>query len=179
MRHESDPLTAIGRMRGDRLVLLRAWLIRRSTHGTAVHGRLVCGRRIVARHPRFDDQFRLGRCRRIARAGRCVLLKEDRWFYWHPGFRPLALTRAAYKTYVDGDRQGGSTITMQLARLTFGLNTRSASGKLRQIAAAAWLELRYSKREILEAYLNLVPFGGNIQGVAAASRIYFGKTAGR
>jgi penicillin-binding protein 1C len=104
------------------------------------------------------------------------LLKEDRWFHWHPGVRPLALVRAAFRTYVRGARQGGSTITMQLARLVYGLNTRTAAGKLRQIGAAAWLETRYSKREILEAYLNLVPFGGNIQGVGAASRIYFGKS---
>ena len=52
-------------------------------------------------------------------------------------------------------------------------------GKLRQIAAALWLEARYSKRELLEAYLNLAPFGGNIQGVGAASRIYFGKAPDR
>src|SRR5438552_13590451 len=49
------------------------------------------------------------------------------------------------------------------------------TGKLRQAEAAMWLEARYSKREILEAYLNLTPFGGNIQGAGAASRIYFGK----
>jgi penicillin-binding protein 1C len=104
-----------------------------------------------------------------------VLLKEDRWFYWHPGVNPVALIRAAFRTYVAGDRQGGSTITMQLARLAFRLNTRTAAGKARQIGAALWLEARYSKRDLLEAYLNLAPFGGNIQGVGAASRIYFGK----
>ena len=164
------------------LVLLRAWphppLAARAPLSTAVwsaDGELLRVTRAS------DDQFRL--CVPLAEMSPALvdafLLKEDRWFYWHPGFRPWALTRAAYKTYVDGDRQGGSTITMQLARLTYGLNTRSASGKLRQIAAAAWLETRYSKREILEAYLNLVPFGGNIQGVAAASRIYFGKSAGQ
>ena len=164
------------------LVLLRAWphppLAARAPLSTAVwsaDGELLRVTRAS------DDQFRLWvPLAEISPAlVDAFLLKEDRWFYWHPGFRPLALTRAAYKTYVDGDRQGGSTITMQLARLRYGLNTRSASGKLRQIAAAAWLELRYSKREILEAYLNLVPFGGNIQGVAAASRIYFGKSAGQ
>ena len=75
-------------------------------------------------------------------------------------------------------RQGGSTLTMQLARLMYRLNTRTPAGKLRQIGAALWLEARYSKRELLEAYLNVVPFGGNIQGVGAASRIYFGKVRG-
>jgi penicillin-binding protein 1C len=46
-----------------------------------------------------------------------VLLKEDRWFYWHPGVNPAALVRGAFRTYIDGGHQGGSTVTMQLARL--------------------------------------------------------------
>ena len=107
------------------------------------------------------------------------LLKEDRWFYWHPGVNPVALVRAAFRTYSRRLRQGGSTLTMQLARLIYRVNTRTPAGKLRQIAAALWLEARYSKRELLEAYLNVVPFGGNIQGVGAASRIYFGKPPDR
>jgi penicillin-binding protein 1C len=108
-----------------------------------------------------------------------VLLKEDRWFTWHPGVNPVSLARAAARTYVGGERQGGSTLTMQLARLLYRLNTRTALGKLRQVSLALWLERRYSKRELLEAYLNLAPFGGNIQGVGAASRIYFGKAPDR
>jgi len=104
------------------------------------------------------------------------LMKEDRWFYWHPGVNPVALVRAGYRTFLaSAGRQGGSTLTMQLARLIFHLRTRTAAGKLRQIGAAIWLEARYSKRDLLEAYLNLAPFGGNIQGAGAASRIYFGK----
>ncbi|HEY1336452.1 MAG TPA: transglycosylase domain-containing protein, partial [Bryobacteraceae bacterium] len=66
------------------------------------------------------------------------LLKEDRWFYWHPGVNPSALARAGFSTW-RGFRQGGSTITMQLARRLYGLKTRSAAGKLRQIALALWL----------------------------------------
>jgi penicillin-binding protein 1C len=108
-----------------------------------------------------------------------VLLKEDRWFYWHPGVNPAALVRGAFRTYVAGNHQGGSTITMQLARLAYRMNTRTAAGKLRQIGTALWLEARYSKHDVLEAYLNLAPFGGNIQGVGAASRIYFGKPPDR
>jgi penicillin-binding protein 1C len=107
-----------------------------------------------------------------------VLLKEDRWFYWHPGVNPLALTRAAARTF-NGDRQGGSTLTMQLARLLYRMNTKTLSGKARQIVAALWLERRYSKHDLLEAYVNLAPFGGNIEGVGAASRIYFGKSPDR
>ena len=66
---------------------------------------------------------------------------------------------------------------MQLARLKYRLNTRTIPGKLHQIARAVQLELSYSKRELLEAHINLIPYGGNIQGVGAASRIYFDKSA--
>lgn len=107
------------------------------------------------------------------------LLKEDRWFYWHPGVNPIALVRAAISTYGAGDRQGGSTLTMQLARLLYRLDTKTVSGKARQTLLALWLERRYSKRELLEAYMNVAPFGGNIEGIGAASRIYFGKAATR
>ena len=107
------------------------------------------------------------------------MLKEDRWFYWHPGVNPIALVRAGFRTYRSGVRQGGSTLTMQLARLIYRLNTKTPGGKLRQAGIALWLEARYSKRELLETYLNVVPFGGNIQGVGAASRLYFGKPPDR
>lgn len=104
------------------------------------------------------------------------LLQEDRWFYRHPGVNPLALARGAWRTSAGtGPRQGGSTITMQLARLMYQRNTRSMGGKLRQIGHALALELMYSKREILEAYLNLVPYGANVEGVGAASLIHFSK----
>jgi penicillin-binding protein 1C len=68
---------------------------------------------------------------------------------------------------------------MQLARRLYRLKTRSPAGKLRQIAVAIWLEARYSKRELLEAYLNFAPFGSNVEGVGAAARIYFGKPPSR
>nr|WP_316642333.1 penicillin-binding protein 1C [uncultured Roseateles sp.] len=105
-----------------------------------------------------------------------VQLYEDRWFAWHPGVNPASLVRGALSTWsVDGRRRGGSTLSMQLARRLYRIDSRSPVGKLRQIAAALWLESRYGKREILEAYLNLAPYGGNIEGVGAASLIYFGK----
>ena len=106
-----------------------------------------------------------------------VLLYEDRWFFWHPGVNPVALVRSAMATYGHGRRQGGSTITMQLARRLYRLDTRTVPGKLRQVAAALWIELRHGKREILEAHLNLAPFGGNVEGVGAASLVYFRKRA--
>jgi penicillin-binding protein 1C len=105
-----------------------------------------------------------------------ILLKEDRWYRWHLGFNPYSLARGAYTSYVgDGPKVGGSTVTMQLARLALRLNTRSPAGKLRQVLYALGLELRYGKREILAAYLNTAPYGRNIEGVGAASLIYFDK----
>ncbi|HLS81731.1 MAG TPA: penicillin-binding protein 1C [Steroidobacter sp.] len=106
-----------------------------------------------------------------------LLLHEDRHFYRHPGVNPISLVRAAASTYAGGPRVGGSTITMQLARLLYGLDTRSIPGKLKQIALALQLELQYTKRELLEAHINLAPYGGAIQGVGAASLIYFNKPA--
>lgn len=106
-----------------------------------------------------------------------VLLHEDRHYRWHPGVNPISLARAAASTYGGGPRIGGSTITMQLARLRWRLETRDVRGKLVQIARALQLEAMYSKDAILEAYLNLAPYGGNVEGVGAASRIYFDKAA--
>jgi penicillin-binding protein 1C len=103
-------------------------------------------------------------------------LYEDRHFHRHPGVDAAAVVRATWRS-MRGDRQGASTLTMQLARKLYRLDTRSAPGKLRQIATALWLELRYSKHDILEAYANVAPFGGNVQGVGAASLIHFGKPA--
>lgn len=108
-----------------------------------------------------------------------LLLHEDQHFYRHPGFNAASLVRAAVSSYSGGPRVGGSTLTMQLARLMYGLNTRTIGGKLQQIFHAIRLELCYSKRALLEAHLNLMPYGGNIQGVGAASLIYFDKSANR
>ncbi len=107
-----------------------------------------------------------------------ILLHEDRHFYRHIGVNPVALMRAGYHTYILGSRRmGGSTITMQLARLMYGIRSRSLPGKFLQMLRAGYLELLYSKAEILEAYLNLIPFGRNVEGAATASLIYFGKSA--
>lgn len=106
-----------------------------------------------------------------------MLAQEDQWFYWHPGVNPLSLARAVLMTYSGGARQGGSTLTMQLARLLERRSTGTPWAKLHQIIYALQLELFYSKHDILEAYLNYAPFGGNVQGVGAASYLYFGKTA--
>lgn len=107
-----------------------------------------------------------------------TLLQEDQYFYWHPGVNPFALIKATWKTYGVGERRfGASTITMQVARMRFHLNSKTFNGKLLQILRALQLEMFYSKKQILEAYLNLASYGSNIEGVGAASLIYFGKPA--
>jgi penicillin-binding protein 1C len=104
-----------------------------------------------------------------------VLEHEDRWFRYHPGVNPIAVVRAAVGNACAGRVvSGASTITMQLANLV-DPRPRSYTRKLRQMFRALQYETVYSKDDILEMYLNLAPYGGNIEGVAAASRAYFGK----
>src|SRR6267143_3941658 len=108
-----------------------------------------------------------------------TLRYEDKYFARHPGVNPVALLRSAFTLRAGGAHSGASTITMQLARLRFHLPTRTLSGKFVQIIRALELERHYSKAVILEAYLNLAPYGRNIEGVGAASQIYFDKPASR
>jgi penicillin-binding protein 1C len=109
-----------------------------------------------------------------------TLLHEDQHFWHHPGINPVATLRASWHFCLGRSGRGGaSTITMQLARLRLGMRTRSPAGKLRQMICALELERHYSKKEILEAYLNLAPYGGNVEGLGAASLLYFGKTPGK
>ena len=109
-----------------------------------------------------------------------TLRYEDKYYAHHPGVNPIALVRGGLELLrFHRATTGGSTITMQLARLRFHLRTRSISGKLGQIMRALELERHYSKNEILEAYLNLAPYGRNIEGIGAASQIYFDKPASK
>lgn len=105
-----------------------------------------------------------------------LLTYEDRWFFQHPGVNPLALGRAAWQN-LSGGRvlSGGSTLSMQVARL-LDPHERTLPGKLRQLWRTAQLEWHLSKPQILELYLNRAPFGGTLQGVAAASWAYLGKS---
>ncbi|NQD95573.1 peptidoglycan glycosyltransferase PbpC, partial [Pseudomonas sp. CrR25] len=105
-----------------------------------------------------------------------LLTYEDRWFYQHPGVNPLALVRAAWQN-LSGGRvvSGGSTLSMQVARL-LDPHSRSLAGKLKQLWRTAQLEWHLSKDEIVGLYLNRAPFGGTLQGVAAASWSYLGKS---
>ena len=101
---------------------------------------------------------------------------EDRWFYQHPGINPVSIARAAWQNFSDGRVvSGGSTLSMQVARL-LDPHPRTLRGKLRQVWRTAQLEWHLSKDEILTLYLNRAPFGGTLEGVAAASWAYLGKS---
>ena len=105
-----------------------------------------------------------------------LLAYEDQRFQTHAGADPLALGRAAFQLLTTGHIvSGGSTITMQLARLLEPRQERSLSAKLRQIVRALEIEHQLDKQQILDLYLTLAPFGGNLEGVRAASLAYFGK----
>ena len=106
-----------------------------------------------------------------------LIAYEDRRFAEHDGVDWHALVRAAGQFVLAGGRivSGGSTLTMQVARLIEGAPTRDADGKLSQILMAQKLEARFTKDEILTLYLMLAPYGGNVEGVRAASLAYFGK----
>ncbi|MDX8393636.1 MAG: penicillin-binding protein 1C [Mariprofundales bacterium] len=102
---------------------------------------------------------------------------EDRYFYYHFGVNPLSLIRAAWQWFSSGAIvSGGSTITMQVARI-FTPHERSLSGKTEQILRALQLHWHYSRNDILNFYINHAPFGGTLIGVQAASHSYFGKSA--
>lgn len=109
---------------------------------------------------------------------RGVVAFEDQWFHWHPGVNPAALVKAAL-THVPGRggrRRGGSTITMQIARM-MEPKPRTVVSKSIEIFRACQLEFAYSKDELLERYLNTIPLGGNIEGIGAGAYLYFGKPA--
>lgn len=105
-----------------------------------------------------------------------LLAFEDRRFPAHRGVDPVAVLRAGAQALAAGRIvSGGSTLTMQVARLLEGSGTGSLRGKLRQARVALALERRLGKAAILRLYLALAPFGGNVEGVRAASLVWFGK----
>jgi penicillin-binding protein 1C len=106
---------------------------------------------------------------------RALVAVEDERFWFHPGVDPLALVRATASFVQAGEAvSGASTITMQLARL-IEPRPRTVGAKILEMLRALQIEWRWSKRQILEAYLTLAPYGGNLEGVRAATRAYFDK----
>ncbi|WP_128514394.1 penicillin-binding protein 1C [Tabrizicola thermarum] len=111
---------------------------------------------------------------------RMLLAYEDKRFYRHGGVDLRSMTRAVLQAVKNGRIvSGGSTLTMQVARLLEEGTTGQVGGKLRQMRVALALERRLSKDQILQLYLHLAPFGGNLEGVRAASISYFGKEPAR
>ena len=107
---------------------------------------------------------------------RCLITFEDKRFYYHPGIDPAAMARAIRLNLTSGTvRSGGSTLTMQLARIAQGNQSRTILQKLKEIVWAMLLECRYSKEEILCLYAAHAPFGGNVVGAETASWRYFGR----
>jgi penicillin-binding protein 1C len=107
-----------------------------------------------------------------------LLAYEDQYFFYHPGINPASLARAAVQWGRNGRIvSGGSTLTMQVARILDGPADRTVSAKLLQMARALQLEWHFSKQDILTLYLNHAPMGGIVEGVEMASRTYLGKSA--
>ncbi|HYI12510.1 MAG TPA: penicillin-binding protein 1C [Thermoanaerobaculia bacterium] len=104
-----------------------------------------------------------------------LVASEDRWYYRHPGVNPLAVVRASWTNLrARGVVSGASTIPMQIARMAEP-KRRSLRSKGIEAFRALQLSRRYSKRELLEIYINIAPYGRNIEGIGAASYFYFGK----
>ncbi|RAK59709.1 penicillin-binding protein [Phenylobacterium hankyongense] len=105
---------------------------------------------------------------------------EDRWYYWHFGFNPWGIIRSQLYNLThhgQGPLRGGSTITQQLARNLFLTPNQTYRRKAQELILAVWLEARFSKKQILELYLNRVYFGAGAYGIEAASQRYFNKPA--
>ncbi|MBI4136804.1 penicillin-binding protein [Candidatus Roizmanbacteria bacterium] len=101
---------------------------------------------------------------------------EDQGFYYHQGFSPRGIVRAAYSTLVHDELQGGSTITQQLVRSALLNHEITLMRKVRELILSIWTEQLYSKEEILTMYFNQVPYGGTAWGAEAAAQTYFGKS---
>lgn len=103
----------------------------------------------------------------------CILLFEDEYFYSHPGFNPVAMSKALWGNLTTDRRRGGSTITQQVIRLSRKGKERSYLEKLVELVKATRLEVEYSKDEILNMYATYAPFGGNVVGLETAAWRYY------
>ncbi|MCG8306380.1 MAG: penicillin-binding protein 1C [Cytophagales bacterium] len=107
----------------------------------------------------------------------CLLEFEDKYFFRHPGFNPVSIFRAIGQNLSAGKVvSGGSTITMQVARMALGNRRRTVPRKFLELLLALRIELKYSKREILRLYADNAPFGGNVVGISAAAWRYYGRS---
>lgn len=134
--------------------------------------------KLLAARISVDEQWRFPAVERLPeKYVEALLLFEDKRFYQHPGIDPIAVVRAAVSNTAKGEIvSGASTITMQLARMISGNQSRTLGQKIKEMVLALQLELHYSKEEILIYYASHAPFGGNNIGLAAANWRYFGHT---
>jgi penicillin-binding protein 1A len=151
-------------------------LIRRDDLGQMIRVRAADGSIIHSMGPSFGEWLRHDEIPPIMRDA--MVAVEDRRFRSHPGVDPIGIVRALMVRAQEGRwRQGGSTITQQLARNIFLTNDRSFARKVREAILALALEWRFTKEQILELYLNRVYFGGGAYGIDAASRTFFDHSA--
>jgi penicillin-binding protein 1C len=110
------------------------------------------------------------------KTGKAIVHFEDRYFWYHPGFNPVSIVRSLVQNIKAGQVvSGGSTLTMQLVRLARKGKARTFKEKLVELVLATKLEVKYTKEEILTAYLSHAPYGGNVVGIEAASWRYYGR----
>lgn len=122
-----------------------------------------------------DGQWRFPQMDSVPeRFEKCILYFEDEYFYWHPGFNPVSISKAFWNNLSTDSRRGGSTITQQVIRLSRQNKKRTYFEKLIEIFQATRLEAGYKKKSILSLYASYAPFGGNVVGLETASWRYFG-----
>ena len=110
------------------------------------------------------------------RLKQCIRFYEDQYFKWHPGINPFALSKALFRNIREKRIvSGGSTITMQVVRLSRKGRPRTVTQKVIEMVLALRLEISLSKKEIFKLYASHAPFGGNVVGIDAASWRYFGR----
>ncbi len=152
--------------------------LKSSPNGQMVRVHAADGTVIVSLGPSYGQWIPYDRIPETMRDA--MIATEDRRFFMHPGVDPVGIARSGMVRIERGRwAQGGSTITQQLARNIFLTNTRTFARKFREIILALAMERKFSKREILELYLNRVYFGGGAYGIDAASRKFFGHSADR
>jgi penicillin-binding protein 1A len=146
--------------------------LRQSPNGQMIRVRASDGTVITSLGPSFGQWLTYRQIPPIMTAA--MVSVEDRRFPYHPGVDPIGIVRSFTVRFQKGRfTQGGSTITQQLARNVFLTNDKTWTRKIREIILALAMERKYSKNQILEAYLNRVYFGGGAYGIDAASRKFF------
>ncbi|MEA1898971.1 MAG: penicillin-binding protein 1C [Bacteroidota bacterium] len=128
-----------------------------------------------------DGQWRFPDCDSVPnKIGQCILFYEDQYFWSHPGVNPVSLLKALKRNIKEGRIvSGGSTITMQVIRLSRRGKPRTFTQKFIEIILAIRMEFSLTKNEIIQLYASHAPFGGNVVGIDAASWRYFGRPANK